>query len=84
MAPALLVSFCDWMRQQRGTCDATLSLGKQFKVTEHKWFELRGDAFNLANTPVFNSPRTITSAVFGEISSATAERNVQLVAKFRF
>ena len=23
--PALLVSFCDWMRQQRGTCDATLS-----------------------------------------------------------
>ena len=22
--PALLVSFCDWMRQQRGTCDATL------------------------------------------------------------
>ena len=24
MDPALLVSFCDWMRQQRGTCDATL------------------------------------------------------------
>ena len=22
--PALLLSFCDWMRQQRGTCDATL------------------------------------------------------------
>ena len=22
--PALLVSFCGWMRQQRGTCDATL------------------------------------------------------------
>ncbi len=22
--PPLLVSFCDWMRQQRGTCDATL------------------------------------------------------------
>src|SRR5262245_10843052 len=22
--PALLRSFCDWMRQQRGTCDATL------------------------------------------------------------
>ena len=21
---ALLVSFCGWMRQQRGTCDATL------------------------------------------------------------
>lgn len=24
MNPALLLSFCDWMRQQRGTCDATL------------------------------------------------------------
>src|SRR5216683_6363636 len=24
LAPSLLVSFCDWMRQQRGTCDATL------------------------------------------------------------
>jgi hypothetical protein len=23
--PALLLSFCDWMRQQRGTCDATLN-----------------------------------------------------------
>ena len=64
----------------------SLSLGKQFKVTEHKWFELRGEAFNLANTPVFNSPvsQTITSAVFGEISTASAERNIQIVAKFRF
>ena len=63
-----------------------LSLSKRFHVTEHKWFELRGEAFNLANTPVFNSPisQTITAATFGEISTTTAERSVQVVAKFYF
>ena len=63
-----------------------LSLGKRFAVGEHKWFELRGEAFNLSNTPVFNSPisQTITASTYGEISTSSAERNVQVVAKFRF
>jgi len=63
-----------------------LSLSKRFHVTERKWFELRGEAFNLANTPVFNSPisQTITSATFGEVSTTSAERSVQVVAKFTF
>jgi hypothetical protein len=63
-----------------------LSLSKKFPVTEHKWFELRGEAFNLANTPIFNSPvsQTVGAATFGEISSTTGERNVQVVAKFYF
>jgi hypothetical protein len=69
-----------------GAAIASLSLGKRFPVGEHRWFELRGEAFNLANTPVFNSPvsQTITAATFGEISTATAERNIQFVAKFHF
>ena len=63
-----------------------LSLSKKFPVGERRWFELRGEAFNLANTPVFNSPisQTITSSVFGEVSSTQAERSVQVVAKFYF
>jgi hypothetical protein len=63
-----------------------LSLSKRFPVTEHKWFELRGEAFNLANTPIFNSPvsQTIGTATFGEISTTTGERNIQIVAKFYF
>jgi hypothetical protein len=63
-----------------------LSLSKRFPVSEHKWFELRGEAFNLSNTPIFNSPvsQTITSSTFGEISSTTGERNIQVVAKFYF
>jgi hypothetical protein len=63
-----------------------LSLSKRFPVTENKWFEIRGEAFNLSNTPIFNSPvsQTITSSTFGEISSTTGERNIQVVAKFYF
>ena len=69
-----------------GAVILNLSLGKRFPVTEHKWFEIRGEAFNLANTPIFNSPisQTVRAATFGEISSTTGERNVQVVAKFYF
>ena len=69
-----------------GAAIFNLSLSKRFPVTEHKWFEIRGEAFNLANTPIFNSPisQTITSATFGEISSTSGERNVQIAAKFYF
>jgi hypothetical protein len=63
-----------------------LSLSKQFHITEHKLFELRGEAFNLFNTPIFLSPasQTITSALFGQIRGSEGERNMQIVAKFYF
>ena len=69
-----------------GAAIFNLSLSKRFMVTERRWFELRGEAFNLLNHPVFNSPisQTITSSVFGEVSSTQAERSVQVVAKFYF
>ena len=63
-----------------------LSLTKQFHITEARYFELRGEAFNLTNTPIFASPasQTITSTLFGEIRSSQGERSVQVVAKFYF
>ena len=63
-----------------------LSLGKQFHVSERRYFELRGEAFNLTNTPIFLSPasQTITSPLFGQIRSSQGERNIQLVGKFYF
>jgi hypothetical protein len=69
-----------------GAVILNLSLGKRFHVTEHKWFELRGEAFNAANSPIFNSPvsQTVGAGTFGEISTTTGERNVQVVAKFYF
>ncbi|MGA2118945.1 MAG: carboxypeptidase regulatory-like domain-containing protein [Bryobacteraceae bacterium] len=63
-----------------------LSLSKQFHLTEARFFELRGEAFNLFNTPIFASPysQTITSSFFGQIRSSSGERNMQIVAKFYF
>jgi len=63
-----------------------LSLSKQFHLTERKFFELRGEAFNLTNSPIFQSPasQTITSTLFGQIRSSQGERNMQLAAKFYF
>ena len=69
-----------------GTTRFDLSLGKRFNVTESKWLELRGEAFNLTNTPIFASPasQTITSSLFGQIRSAQGERNIQLALRFVF
>jgi hypothetical protein len=63
-----------------------LSVHKRFPVTESKWFELRAEAFNLTNSPIFSSPasQTITSSLFGQIRSSQGERNVELAAKFYF
>jgi hypothetical protein len=63
-----------------------LSLGKQFHLSEQKYFEIRGEAFNLSNTPIFLSPasQTITSPLFGQIRSSQGERSIQLVGKFYF
>ena len=62
------------------------SLHKKFNVTESKWFELRAEAFNLTNSPIFLSPasQTITSSLFGQIRSSQGERTVELAAKFYF
>ncbi len=64
-----------------------LSPSKRFPVAGAQILRTgRGEAFNLANTPIFNSPisQTITSSTFGEISTTSGERNMQIVAKFYF
>ena len=69
-----------------GMARLDLSLGKQFHITEARYFEIRGEAFNLANHPIFLSPASqiITSSLFGQIRSSEGERSVQIVAKFFF
>ncbi|WP_321474986.1 TonB-dependent receptor [uncultured Paludibaculum sp.] len=63
-----------------------MSLGKVFNITERQKFELRGEAFNLTNTPIFASPasQVITATTFGEIRSAQGERNIQISLKYSF
>jgi hypothetical protein len=62
------------------------SLHKQFNMTEKRYVEVRAEAFNLFNTPIFNSPasQTITSSLFGQITSSQGERNVEIAVKLYF
>jgi hypothetical protein len=53
-----------------GLFGLNLSLFKNVKVKERFNFELRGEAFNLTNTPQFANPNSsITSATFGDVTS---------------
>lgn len=60
-------------------------LQKRFTVAERKYFEFRAEAFNLTNTPVFTGVgRTLGNSTFGKLTSAQAEREIQLALKFYF
>lgn len=74
------------LRRGPGQSRMDLSIAKQLHVTESKYFEIRGEAFNLTNTPIFLSPasQSIASTLFGQIRSSEGERNMQVVAKFYF
>ena len=61
---------------------------KRFHVSalrEGANFELRGEFYNLTNTPQFRNPNiVIGSANAGRITSATGQRQIQLVLKFHW
>ena len=69
-----------------GESSLGLSIAKQFHMTERRYFELRGEAFGVTNTPIFYSPasQSIASSLFGQVRSSEGERNMQVVAKFYF
>ena len=61
---------------------------KRFQVSalrEGANFELRGEFYNLTNTPQFRNPNiVIGSANAGRITSASGQRQIQLVLKFHW
>jgi hypothetical protein len=72
-----------------GLANLDLVVGKRFfipKVREGSNLELRGEFYNLTNTPYFNNPNvTIGSATAGRITSVSnSSRQVQLALKFSF
>ncbi|MCX6636446.1 MAG: hypothetical protein NT090_15410, partial [Acidobacteria bacterium] len=68
-----------------GLRNLDVSLQKSFRVTESKRLELRAEAFNFTNTPIFNAPDVnVNSVTFGQVQVAQGERNVQLALKFYF
>jgi hypothetical protein len=65
------------------TLNTTLS--KSFQIRERQTLELRGEFFNVTNTPQFSTPnRNASSATFGEITGAQGERNIQIALKYSF
>jgi hypothetical protein len=72
--------------QNRGPASVNLdfSLIKSFPITESARLQLRGEAFNITNTPVFGLPNTtVGNPGFGVIGSqANQPRNLQIALKF--
>ena len=66
--------------------DMDFSVIKKIPITERMYVEVRGDAFNILNHPVFFvGDQNINSTTFGQITStASTPRIVQIGAKFSF
>jgi len=66
---------------------ADVSLLKNFTITERVTFQVRGEAYNVTNTPFFAPGQTIdiNSSSFGRMTSvATAARVVQFAGRLTF
>lgn len=61
------------------------SLFKNFPIRERLKFQFRFETFSLFNRANFNNPAaTINTSSFGNITSASGNRNIQLGAKLQF
>jgi predicted phage gp36 major capsid-like protein len=69
-----------------GTFNLDWSFSKAFRISERFSTQLRGDFFNLLNSPQFNAPGSsvANSSTFGKITSASDPRIVQLSVRIRF
>jgi len=63
-----------------------LSIGKQFAIREQMNVEVRMEARNAFNHPVFGTPNTsVDSSTFGQISyTSVGPREIQMAIKFNF
>lgn len=62
-----------------------LAVSRTLRLTERVSLMLRGESFNLTNTPFFSPPgTTLGTGTFGLISSSRAERQLQLSIKVIF
>jgi hypothetical protein len=61
------------------------SLFRIFRLTEGSNLEFRAEAFNFTNTPKFGNPSAnVNSSGFGEITSASEERQFQVGMRLEF
>jgi hypothetical protein len=67
------------------TLNLDMNLVKRVKITESKEFEMRMDAINILNHPLFANPTlNIDSNTFGRITTATGARTFVLNARVNF
>ena len=70
------------------TFNMDASLAKRINITEKIWMQLRADATNLTNTPLWDVPTAVrTSGSFGNLtgpSETPGSRKIQLGAKIYF
>jgi len=74
-----------WLRGPRGTFTSMTGF-KTFSLTERLKFELRGEATNLLNHPIFANPalNMDNPATFGSITNASGTRTINISGKLRF
>lgn len=68
-----------------GLQDVDMMIAKTLRITERFNVELRGEVFNLTNTPPLNDPNgSFGSPAFGTITSAGSPRVFEFAAKLHF
>ena len=68
-----------------GRINWDFSVFRIFRITEGSRLEFRAESFNFTNTPKFGNPASNVSATgFGEITSASEERQFQVGLRFQF
>lgn len=69
-----------------GVIGVDASVFKVFPISERLRFELRGEAFNLTNTPRFNNPNADVSNAnnFMQVTAASGERQLRVGARIEF
>jgi len=61
-----------------GVLNTDLDIAREFTVKERAKLQFRAQFFNLANTSHFGAPSaSVTSGTFGQITSASGERNIR-------
>lgn len=68
-----------------GFINLDAALSREFNIDEHRHFEVRFEAFNLANHANFSNPdSTLADSTFGVIQSDEGPRILQFAGKFTF
>lgn len=71
-----------------GNNDIDLSVFRDFKLSENKFFEFRAEAFNLFNSPIYGLPNAgVGSSTFGTVTSMAntyTARQMQFALKFYY